>query len=336
MILRFVTQAILFCFLLAFYLEADPSVKIGYGSCLDQRKPAPIWEKILSESPTHWFWLGDNIYLDSEDPNEKIPEFAKLKSNPSYVQLRKKAKIWGTWDDHDYGVNDAGGEYLRKSESQKVFLDFLDVPESDPLRYQEGIYYSKTIKLGEKTVLVIFLDMRYHRTPLKKSIFPFSKSYVPSREDSDSFLGKAQWFWLEKELLSKADLLILVSSIQVISETHSYEKWGNFPLEKEKLFDILDKSNFPDILVLSGDRHIAEVFRSKTKSGKSLTEFTSSSMNKPLPLRSLQEESEERISPIFSEPNFGILTIEVKKGKLLWNNRFISNEKDLFLLKSPE
>lgn len=334
MILRFQTQAILLTFLIPFFLSAESIAKIGYGSCLDQRKPAPIWTKILSESLSHWIWLGDNIYLDSEDPQDKIPEYQKLKENPSYIQLRKKTKIWGVWDDHDYGVNDAGGDYIKKAESQSIFLDFLDIPSTNPLRNQEGIYQAQRLNLEGKTVLILFLDMRYHRTPLKKPFWPFSKYYVPSSEESDTFLGKAQWDWVQRELTTPADLLVLVTSIQLLSETHSFEKWGNFPLEKNRLINMIDQSSIQETLVLSGDRHIAEIFRLKTKSGKSIIEFTSSSMNKPLPWRSLQEESNERISPIFSEPNFGILTIETKKGKLFWSNRFISLEKDLFQLNS--
>ena len=42
-------------------------------------------------------------------------------------------QIIGTWDDHDYGLNDAGKEYDGKDFSQQLMLDFLDEP-SDSLR----------------------------------------------------------------------------------------------------------------------------------------------------------------------------------------------------------
>lgn len=34
----------------------------------------------------------------------------------------------GVWDDHDYGKNDAGGEFKGKDVSRDVFLDFIDEP----------------------------------------------------------------------------------------------------------------------------------------------------------------------------------------------------------------
>jgi alkaline phosphatase D len=42
--------------------------------------------------------------------------------------------VIGTWDDHDYGLNDAGKEYSGKVFSQRLMLDFLDEAE-DSSRY---------------------------------------------------------------------------------------------------------------------------------------------------------------------------------------------------------
>lgn len=43
-------------------------------------------------------------------------------------------QVIGTWDDHDYGLNDAGKEYSGKVFTQRLLLDFLDEPE-DSKRY---------------------------------------------------------------------------------------------------------------------------------------------------------------------------------------------------------
>lgn len=37
-----------------------------------------------------------------------------LGSQPGYIKLKKTTKILATWDDHDYGANDAGAEYPKK------------------------------------------------------------------------------------------------------------------------------------------------------------------------------------------------------------------------------
>jgi hypothetical protein len=43
-------------------------------------------------------------------------------------------QVIGTWDDHDYGLNDAGKEFSGKVITQRLLLDFLDEPE-DSKRY---------------------------------------------------------------------------------------------------------------------------------------------------------------------------------------------------------
>ena len=46
-------------------------------------------------------------------------------------------QIVGTWDDHRYGLNDAGKEFERKDVSQQLMLDFLNEAPDSP-RYGKG------------------------------------------------------------------------------------------------------------------------------------------------------------------------------------------------------
>ena len=39
-------------------------------------------------------------------------------------QWFNEVEIFTIWDDHDYGMNDGGGDYKYKVESQKLFNDF--------------------------------------------------------------------------------------------------------------------------------------------------------------------------------------------------------------------
>lgn len=41
-------------------------------------------------------------------------------------------QVIGTWDDHDYGLNDAGKEFSAKVTYQRLLLDFLDEPQDSP------------------------------------------------------------------------------------------------------------------------------------------------------------------------------------------------------------
>ena len=128
-------------------------------------------------------------------------------------------------------------------------------------------------------------------------------------------MGDEQWEWLNNSLREKADLRILISSIQVIAEGHGYEKWGNLPFEKKRLFDSIDKNNISNLIILSGDRHRAGIYKEKTNGGNQLFELTSSSLNLPAGkiFKSKEEYGPNRIGPTFLEENYG--TIEINSNK---------------------
>ena len=105
--------------------------RIAFGSCADQNKPCPIWSTIATQKPDVLLLLGDTIYADLEggklaDPEpEKIAHcYAELNKVEAFAALKSSIPILATWDDHDYGKNDAGVEWKHKEFSQKVLLDF--------------------------------------------------------------------------------------------------------------------------------------------------------------------------------------------------------------------
>jgi alkaline phosphatase D len=49
-------------------------------------------------------------------------------------------QIIGTWDDHDYGLNDAGKEFSGKIFTQRLMLDFFDEAEDSPRYIHRKIF----------------------------------------------------------------------------------------------------------------------------------------------------------------------------------------------------
>ena len=131
---------------------------------------------------------------------------------------------------------------------------------------------------------IIFLDTRYFRSPLKRTDergAPGKERYLPDNNPNKTLLGKKQWEWLSNKLDENADVRIIASSIQIIAEGHGFEKWGNLPREKKKLYDLIDSKKIKDIIFLSGDRHAGGIYKEKTTKGTMLYEITSSSLNLP-------------------------------------------------------
>src|SRR5262245_53719857 len=249
----------------------DPNkvlTKIAFGSCVDQDKPVPIFDTMAATKPDLLLMIGDNMYADLDKKVKVTPEvirekYQQMAKLPAFVKLKGACPLMlGTWDDHDYGKNDGDGTWEHKDGAQREFLDFFGVPENDPRRKQKGIYHAQVFGPPGKRVQVILLDTRYFRSPLKKGPFdPKTRiaPYIPNTDPDATMLGADQWKWLEEQLKKPAEVRLLVSSVQVISDEHPFEKWGNFPKEREKLYALLKSTGANGVLILSGDRHLAEV-----------------------------------------------------------------------------
>ena len=294
---------------------------IAFGSCNNQHKYNPFWEEIQQNNPNVWVWGGDIIYSDTNDMKVLEKNYNIQKNNPEYTEFRKNVEVIGTWDDHDYGLNDGGIEYSKKAESQQLFLDFIDVSKNDKRRKREGIYNSKEYKVGKNSIKFITLDTRYFRTTLtpdKNS----NKRYKPSLDPENSMLGETQWKWLENELnTSNANFNVIVSSIQFLSAEHGYESWGNMPNEVEKLENLLLKTNAKNTIILSGDRHISE-FSKKEVEGLPypLIDFTSSGLTHSYSSFT-GEPNKYRVKNVVSVLNYGILKFNFSTNNVLMEIR---------------
>jgi alkaline phosphatase D len=320
-----------FCLMSAIIAESaccddQPISKIAFGSCAKQDQPQPIWDSVVAVTPELFIFLGDNIYGDSSDMNILKAKYEQLNRQPGFQKLKQTCPVVATWDDHDYGQDDAGAEFAMKRESQQLFLDFFGVDQNDPRRRREGVYWSKVYGPAGKRVQVILLDARYFRSPLKKGLDSrepgegFRGRYIPNTDEHATVLGEVQWAWLTEQLKVPAEVRVIGSSYQVLSNQHGWEMWGNFPNERERLFHLLRDSRAGAIVLLSGDRHLAEIAVLPTSDpmtvGYPLIEVTSSSLNAPsgnftkAGVRFANEINPYRQGLTFFDVNFGNLLID--------------------------
>ena len=273
------------------------SIKIGLGSCLDQDYPQPIWQSIKKEDLNYFIFLGDNVYGDTRYGSLRKMKSAYDKQKKVLPDFLNDISILSIWDDHDFGINDGGADYRFKRRAQELYLDFWEISKDDDRSNREGIYFSKNEIFFDKKFKFIFLDTRFFRSKLKGK----KSNYIENIEPDATILGNAQWTWLENELKSDFDFLLIFSSIQIIAKDHRFEKWSNFPNERAKLFELLEQFNDKTIL-FSGDRHRAGIYR---KNG--IIEVTSSSMNKPG--SSFNETDSYLIGKTYPQENYGVIEI---------------------------
>jgi alkaline phosphatase D len=232
----------------SFGQETGPALeRIAFGSCNHEYRPQPLWSAIRQCRPDLWIWLGDIVYGKASNLPDLTRRYQTEKDNPEYKSLREQCRVLGVWDDNDYGVEDGGKNNPNKVECQRLLLDFLDEPADSPRRKQPGVYVAYSFGPAGKRVKIILLDGRYYRD-------------APGRHAD--MLGPEQWQWLEQQLTnSDADVHIIGSGIQVIASEHPFEKWANFPLSRQRLFDLLAKTGARNVIFLSGDRHLGEISR---------------------------------------------------------------------------
>lgn len=299
---------------------------IAFGSCNNQFLKNDLWPEVEKNQPNIWIWGGDIIYADTHNMKLMDSYYEMVKNNDDYKNFRNKVPVIGTWDDHDFGVNDGGAEYIKKDSAQQLLLDFLDVGPNDIRRKRKGVYHSQIFNIDEKNIKIIVLDTRYFRTSLTEDPTG-EKRYVPNPTNTGTMLGEEQWPWLEKELLnSSADFNIIVSSIQFLSYEHGFETWGNMPHEVEKLKDIIVNSKAKNIIFLSGDRHISEISSTKiTGLIYPLYDFTSSGLTHTYE-EFISEPNQYRVSKVIKEKNFGILKFDLKTNTVNMEIRGLQNK----------
>jgi len=284
----------------------QPLELIAFGSCNRDELPQPVWPAVAAQQPDLWIWAGDNIYADWYAPEGKkvkytinrawlTERYAAQFNRSDYAAFRKTTPILGTWDDHDYGKNNAGADYPLKAVSRDLALTFLEVPMSDPRWTREGLYGSYDFGPAGKRTRVILLDNRYFATD-------------PEAEDP-SLLGNTQKDWLAEELRrGGADLFLIVTGSQFVSDRHRWDSWGKFPVERAWLIEIIREQATPTIF-LSGDRHIHEISVLEAEGMAPIVDFTSSGLTHSWDSFP-GEENPYRIGEVYTGLGYGLIRID--------------------------
>ncbi len=298
------------------HITAAPQ-KILFGSCSHQDKAMPILKAINNEHADLFIFLGDNIYGDTKNMVDMADKYQRLGNNPDIKALRLATPVIATWDDHDYGENDAGAEYPQKEQSRKLMLDFWQEPK-DSARYTQknGIYTAYMYGEQRNKVHVILPDLRWNRDELNnvgminyqtkrkaKSMGPYSANLSKKA----SILGETQWQWLEKELQKPSKIKIIASSLQLLPEFTGWESWANFPHDRTRLFSLIKKYQVNGVIIISGDTHWGEMSKVTKGVDYPLWEVTSSGLTE---VWKAVSPNKHRVGKFTSKVNYGELLID--------------------------
>lgn len=310
----------------SFAQTVNPQIvsQIAFGSCNSENDAQEIWYSIMKEDPQLFIFLGDNIYGDTKDMNVLQAKYNQLGNKPGYKALKQKTDVLATWDDHDYGKNDAGKEYKMKEQSKEIFLKFFNEPDTSARWKHKGIYHSLMYGVDGKKLQIILLDTRTFRDKLLRvrADLACKGPYAKLKNKHKTFLGEEQWKWLEEELKKPADLRLIATSTQFLVDFNGWEAWINMPHERERMMQLIEKTKANGVFFISGDVHYAELSRLKRDGCYPLYDLTSSGLTHG---HSCDGGNKNRIEQIFMEANYGLITID-------WNNeqgtKLLLNIKD--------
>ena len=289
-----------------------PEFSVAFGSCAyvnekELDRPGAmygsdyeIFSAIVSKNPDLFLWGGDNTYLREADWDSRsgiIHRYSHTRSIPEMQPLLGSVHNYATWDDHDYGPNDADRTYRLKDVSLETFQNFWG-NQTYGAGGTKGVFGRFTWGDAE----FFLLDDRYHRSP----------NNAPNDQNKTMF-GKEQLQWLKDCLASSsAPFKFIVNGNQVLNANGDYyEAMPQFTGEYADLVSYIKKNRISGIIFLSGDRHHTELVAHTDSSFYPLYDFTSSSLTSGLNSRLTEKEQKNpsRVEGtlVNDRHNFGML-----------------------------
>jgi alkaline phosphatase D len=276
-----------------------------------------IFESMAREKAAFMLWLGDNWYTREADYYSKWGLWYRAHHDRSIPVLQNFLKTMphlAVWDDHDYGPNDIGKNYVLKEESRKVFQHYW-LNKSYGLN-GEGIFTQYT----HGDVDFFMLDDRWWRSA------DSMKDSVNGGPNPDKHMfGQQQMDWLKNSLLySDATFKIVVTGSQVLNPVSRYDKLLRFPAEYNDLMQFLQQYRIDGVVFLNGDRHHSEIIRVARPGTYPLYDITCS----PLTSGTHDFAPEEKDNPyrVFALPgkqNYTRFTISGVKGQRKLTTQFL-------------
>lgn len=267
-----------------------------------------IFQTMAKENAAFMLWTGDAWYSREVDYYSKWGLWYRAqyaRKMPEIQPFLKSMPQWAMWDDHDYGPNDIGTNYILKDETRKIFMSYFCNPS-----YGENGQGAYTIN-SWGDVDIFMLDDRWWRSADELI------DSIDGRPNPDKvMLGRQQMLWLKNSLAySNATFKLIMVGSQVLNPVSPFDKLLDFKLEYDELMKFLMDQKVNGVLFLTGDRHHSEIIKVERPGSYPLYDITISPLTSGTHTFSGTEKNNPyRVVGVDQKQNFGRVSVSGKEN----------------------
>lgn len=258
-----------------------PDFSFLTGSCSYVNEPAidrpgkpyggdsSIFESMAKEKAAFMLWLGDSWYTREVDYFDEWGLWNRAshdRSAPVLQNFLKSTSHFAIWDDHDFGPNDIGSNYILKETSRNVFKNYW--ANTTYGINGQGVYSM----ISYADVDIFMMDDRWWRSA------DAMKDSIDGKPNPDKHMwGKEQLEWLKNSLLfSRAPFKIIATGSQVLNPVSTFDRLADCPVEYNEIMNFLKSNAINGVLFLTGDRHHSEIIKVERAGAYPLYDITAS------------------------------------------------------------
>ncbi len=268
---------------------------------------------IAERAPDFLLWLGDYIYegagVVDGDPAARIHidaepttleqyrnRYARYKADPNLQAAHAACPWFVIWDDHEVENNYAGpvpqevedaDEFeARRFAAYTAWWEHQPVRLPPPSAADEEYRIYRDAKWGDLLTLAL-LDGRQYRSDQAcgDAVLNLEPACAESADPNRTMLGDAQEQWLVDTLTeSTAQWNVIGNQVVMANATLNgavlnYDQWDGYPVARQRLLSTLDTAGVQNLIVITGDIHLAAVAHLRTEDASVGVEFVTTSIS---------------------------------------------------------
>ncbi len=224
----------------------------------------PVWERMDLLGIDQLYLMGDTPYIDTSNLTTIRQKHRDFLGLSSLAVLGRHTSIVGTWDDHDFGVNNSNGASFAsgKPNTRKGFVEYRAHDQYGT--GFEGVYN----KVDHGPMEVFLLDPRWFSQTAPSPVDPSQKTCF----------GSAQWDWLLTSLRNSKATFKVLSMGQIWQDKKNSETDDMFTYwyERDALLNMIRDENIPGVVLLGGDIHVSRYLIHPQRTGYDIHDFITS------------------------------------------------------------